>query len=89
MPESSQLCEDMPPCGSLWFTSEWSSCSVECDEGLQIRHVFCGHFNDKSEIVIDSDSECNNQKPQNVSVCHLSDCEGLWFSAPYEMCTGK
>ncbi|CAG2158354.1 unnamed protein product [Oppiella nova] len=86
-PATSQLCTEQPPCAPLWFTSEWSNCSVDCGEGLQTRHVFCAHLNDKSEVIVDSDSECVSERPQNVSVCRLSDCEGIWFSAPYEMCT--
>ena len=89
MPETTRICDDPPECTPIWFTSEWSSCSVECGKGLQTRRVFCAHFNEKSEIIIDDEIECSIEKPVNVSVCQLADCQNTWFTAPYGFCSGE
>lgn len=100
IPETTRMCPDLPTCTSLWFTSEWSSCSAKCGTGLQTRHVFCGHLSDSGEIVPNvkadcqtdtgcaTDIECSTDKPENVSVCTMPQCEGIWFTGPYERCTG-
>lgn len=89
-PPDIQECSDGSTCSkSLWFTSEWSQCSVDCGKGLQSRHVFCGHLDEKGLIVKDEDdSKCLlDTKPSNSAVCEQDQCtEGKWFSGPAGPC---
>ena len=86
-PETQRLCTELAPCDALWHTSEWSACNVKCGQGLQTRNVFCGYLKD-NQFVFSEESNCINEKPQNVSICKQPNCEGSWFIAPWERCSG-
>lgn len=89
-PPDTQECSDGSTCSkSLWFTSEWSQCSTDCGKGIQSRHVFCGHIDEKGSIVKDEDnSKCLlDNKPSNSVTCEQDLCkEGKWFSGPAGPC---
>lgn len=39
-PETKKSCRG-PPCGPLWFISDWTDCSRSCGKGIQKREVKC------------------------------------------------
>nr|XP_027204924.1 papilin-like [Dermatophagoides pteronyssinus] len=94
-PADRQDCTDGSVCSqSLWFTSEWSKCTGACTgQGMQTRHIFCGHIDDKGMVIKDDDeSKCQNEmKPPKATVCELEtnddQCsKGQWFSGPSGPC---
>ena len=54
-PADTQDCSEKYICSrSVWFTSEWSACSVGCGAGMKTRHVFCGHVDESTgKVVLD------------------------------------
>ncbi|OTF83020.1 hypothetical protein BLA29_008141, partial [Euroglyphus maynei] len=95
-PADRQDCPDGSVCShSLWFTSEWSKCTGTCTgNGMQTRHVFCGHIDDKGAVIKDEDeNKCQiEMKPPKATVCELENMDdeqcskGQWFSGPSGPC---
>ena len=94
-PADTRQCPERSTCSkSLWFTSEWSTCSVTCGTGSKTRHVFCGHVDEiTGKMVPDEDeSKCiADLKPQSVRECEYNTpCTidaGIWLAGPLSPCT--
>lgn len=95
-PADRQDCPDGSVCShSLWFTSEWSKCTgTYIGDGMQTRHVFCGHIDDKGMVIKDDENKCQMEmKPMKATVCELKPnndddhcSKGQWFSGPSGPC---
>ncbi|XP_047477820.1 thrombospondin type-1 domain-containing protein 4-like, partial [Penaeus chinensis] len=67
-PDTTQGCTR--PCGSEWYTSEWSQCSASCGSGVQRREVKC--LSEKQEPALDCTSAAkpDTRQPCNTQSCH-------------------
>jgi hypothetical protein len=84
-PSSTRACNTDPCPTYEWFVhTEWSACSVHCDEGVQVREVKCRNTTPKASLMIPyelvSDSFCSDlPKPDTTQACFFSHsvCFGL------------
>ncbi|XP_051999919.1 ADAMTS-like protein 4 isoform X2 [Xyrauchen texanus] len=67
-PSPVQPCE-LQPCRPHWFTTEWSTCSRSCGEGVQRREVRCLTADKKHSSSCDPDS-----KPALEQSCNTIPC---------------
>ncbi|UJR08429.1 hypothetical protein I4U23_012699 [Adineta vaga] len=74
-----------------WFTSQWSTCSVTCDWGVQQRQVYC--YDRLRPTFPVSDNECKivlgeTSKPDKQQNCSLTECPH-WQLSTWNNCSGK
>ncbi|XP_077987002.1 cubilin-like [Glandiceps talaboti] len=68
-----------------FYTGSWSTCSTTCDEGIQLRTVYCRQVGTNTEV---ADVSCTNQgleKPGTVQACTVQACP----TVTYEFYTGS
>ncbi|KAK3529633.1 hypothetical protein QTP70_032506 [Hemibagrus guttatus] len=66
-PPTHRVCNST--CPTQWRTGAWSQCSVTCGEGIKQRQVVCRSLENSS-------AQCEDEKPESVSICKLSPCPG-------------
>ncbi|WP_235297464.1 thrombospondin type-1 domain-containing protein [Portibacter marinus] len=54
----------------VWVVGDWSSCSVECGDGVQTREVYC----ESTEGIVLDDCYCSEDKPSATQPCNLGVC---------------
>lgn len=73
-PPMTMPCENYTGCTYDWITEDWGECSKLCDNGTQIRDVYC----QRSDGTNMTDSDCNNygagSKPDDDQTCNNFEC---------------
>ena len=74
-------------CPAVWHGSQWSDCSTDCGNGIQIRTVMCvvwqgDVFHKADETLCDMDKRLLDKRS-----CLKSECQGTWVSGPWEPCS--
>ena len=68
-PSSSMECLTSKVCPEWRFT-QWTSCSVTCGKGYQMRYVYCS---EKGSL------ECSSKtRPSNSEICNMPACSYTW-----------
>ncbi|XP_070598626.1 ADAMTS-like protein 1 isoform X1 [Erythrolamprus reginae] len=80
---------NLEPCPLRWEMGKWSSCSLTCGVGLQIREVFCTHLlsRETNETVTLEDKRCHKPKPTGVQACNRFDCPPSWYLQEWQQCS--
>ncbi|XP_058024805.1 ADAMTS-like protein 1 isoform X2 [Ahaetulla prasina] len=80
---------NLEPCPPRWEMGKWSSCSLTCGVGLQIREVFCTHLlsRETNETVTLEDKLCHKPKPTGVQACNRFDCPPSWYLQEWQQCS--
>ncbi len=68
-----------------WEIGEYGECSVQCNNGTQLRRVSCQEL--KSHAVVE-DSLCSAKKPATNRPCVGENC-GQWSFSAWRMCEGE
>ncbi|CAL7945946.1 unnamed protein product [Xylocopa violacea] len=72
-PETRRPCNG-PPCGSMWFTSDWTECSRSCGKGIQKREVKC--LNREGQSPENYELHCNEKdRPISRRTCNDYPCK--------------
>ncbi|XP_013912159.1 PREDICTED: ADAMTS-like protein 1, partial [Thamnophis sirtalis] len=80
---------NLEPCPPRWEMGKWSSCSLTCGVGLQIREVFCTHLlsRETNETMTLEDKQCHKPKPTGVQACNRFDCPPSWYLQEWQQCS--
>ncbi|KAK3859060.1 hypothetical protein Pcinc_034783 [Petrolisthes cinctipes] len=67
-PQDTRRC-NLQPCTPLWFTSQWSQCSVSCEGGVMRREVTC------LDTSLHPSPDClNSTRPTSHQPCSFHTC---------------
>lgn len=61
------------PCVTAWATSEWSSCSKSCGNGIQTRHLSCKQTLEGKHLDVPA-SMCTAAAPASAQPCNTPSC---------------
>lgn len=90
-PPNERECFSERSCGEhIWFTSDWSQCSVSCGNGVKTRQVLCVIFTrGKFKIASDSSLCFESTKPPEKQVCDSGGmkCPQRWFTTEWSECS--
>lgn len=88
VPELTRKC-NQTKCEYMWFTSQWSNCSVDCGKGVQTRNVHCAKFDGDVIKPTKDETKCDvNLKPEATKECNTEkECPGQWFAGPWSKCS--
>ncbi|XP_011298337.1 ADAMTS-like protein 4 isoform X3 [Fopius arisanus] len=71
-----------------WFTGPWSSCSVQCGEGIAQRDVICiGNSSGESKILYESN--CTSPRPHAEEACYMPPCTPEWYMSDWNECSAS
>eukprot|EP00794_Sanderia_malayensis_P020165 gene20165-22140_t len=89
-PQPTEDCLVSGPCLPTWYATQWSRCSRNCGNGIQMRMVYCGSKEGKS-IHIVPDSNCKvNERPVKMKNCHqLKPCIIQYFASSWRPCSAS
>ncbi|XP_067932084.1 A disintegrin and metalloproteinase with thrombospondin motifs 9-like [Watersipora subatra] len=69
-----------------WHFSEWSECVGPCDEGIQLRDVWCSVSTNNPL----SETECSHlSKPATSMSCEQEKCRFQWHVSDWSECSSK
>uniref|UniRef100_UPI00398E87E1 thrombospondin type-1 domain-containing protein 4-like isoform X3 n=1 Tax=Pristiophorus japonicus TaxID=55135 RepID=UPI00398E87E1 len=83
-PGTTSTCQ-MKICSEWQIRTEWSSCSVECGEGMRSRSVICLN-NHISSLPLEG---CGNERPSDTMRCGTTLCGShiQWFTGHWSQCS--
>lgn len=86
-PSTTRQC-NIGKCQAIWVASDWSTCSVDCGRGTQVRSVFCAGV-DKGRYQEFPDEACpSSSKPASVQPCSSRiSCKPQWFTTKWGKCS--
>ena len=75
-------------CAPTFRTGPFGACSTSCgSQGLQSRTVLCQQDLEGGEVVTMEDTECKDDKPDDLQPCDRIDCPSRWFTSAYTSCS--
>ncbi|XP_073248460.1 papilin-like isoform X2 [Porites lutea] len=85
-PSHKQKCNTQS-CPASWYVSSWSSCSVTCRRGKQVRRVHCQHVVEGGNAEMIPDDQCPGQKAITMRDCQILKRCPVWSVGQWSKCS--
>ncbi|XP_030297612.1 thrombospondin type-1 domain-containing protein 4-like [Sparus aurata] len=77
------------PCvaSTMWYSSPWTQCNVQCGNGTQRRDIICVQKTGNDFTVVPATECAHLDKPAAVQECEMGECEPQWFTTEWSACS--
>ncbi|XP_073341029.1 thrombospondin type-1 domain-containing protein 4 [Pagrus major] len=77
------------PCvaSTIWYSSPWTQCNVQCGNGTQRRDIICVQKTGNDFTVVPATECAHLDKPAAVQECEMGECEPQWFTTEWSACS--
>uniref|UniRef100_A0A8C5G702 Thrombospondin type-1 domain-containing protein 4-like n=1 Tax=Gouania willdenowi TaxID=441366 RepID=A0A8C5G702_GOUWI len=72
---------------TMWYSSPWSQCNVQCGNGTQRRDNICVQKLGNDYTVVQPSQCAHLDKPVAVQECEMGECESRWFTTEWSACS--
>ncbi|XP_057690045.1 thrombospondin type-1 domain-containing protein 4 isoform X1 [Corythoichthys intestinalis] len=72
---------------TMWYSSPWTQCNVQCGDGTQRRDIICIQKTGNDFTVVPSAECAQMDKPPAVQECEMGDCHPQWFTTEWSTCS--
>ncbi|XP_012721199.2 thrombospondin type-1 domain-containing protein 4 [Fundulus heteroclitus] len=72
---------------TMWYSSPWTQCNVQCGEGSQRREIICVQKLGSNFTVVPSTKCAHLEKPAAVQECSMGACQPQWFTTEWSACS--
>ncbi|MEQ2272578.1 hypothetical protein XENORESO_000987 [Xenotaenia resolanae] len=72
---------------TMWYSSPWTECNVQCGDGSQRREIICVQKLGSNFTVVPSTECAHLEKPAVVQECSMGECRPQWFTTEWSACS--
>ncbi|KAK5599878.1 hypothetical protein CRENBAI_014477 [Crenichthys baileyi] len=72
---------------TMWYSSPWTECNVQCGDGSQRREIICVQKLGSNFTVVPSTECAHLEKPAAVQECSMGECRPQWFTTEWSACS--
>lgn len=72
---------------TMWYSSPWTECNVQCGDGSQRREIICVQKLGNDFTVVPPAECAHLEKPAAVQECSMGECRPQWFTTEWSACS--